>query len=297
MGARASGDGNCAQLPFATNNKGPFIEMSELRYPILFEEYSFNEPDSAGPGKYRGGMGTRLIWRLRGKEAELSALSERHKISPYGVFEGLPPMPRECGHFSDTRLKAKEETIFTHATELFGKASPSKWSNVTINEGDRVEIVLSGGGGWGAPFEREPEAVLSDVMNGYVSLAGAKDHYGVVIDPDTMTIDREATSKLRERMREHHPKLELSTRIKVHLSILMKFGESRTPDIATVKSSEGVVFVGSWAEGLLIKVEGTSLAQAFLTATELKEKLGAREILFLTTQFVPSDFQTPRPPR
>jgi len=293
MGARATGDGNCAQMPFATNNKGPFIEMSEIRYPILFEEYSFNDPDSAGPGKYRGGMGTRLVWRLRGKEAELSALSERHKISPYGVFGGLPPMARECGHFSDTRLRVGDQPGFAHTTELFQKPSPSKWSGIVIHDGDRVEIVLSGGGGWGRPYEREPEAVLSDVANGFVSLNGAKDHYGVVIERDVMTIDREATMILRDRMKKYQYNFDLNRRIKVVLSVLFKAGIGPRPELDEIARMEGVVFARNRPEGFLIKIEGTSFQELFSRTAKLTEKLGAEESLSLTTQFVPLEFQRP----
>jgi len=293
MGARATGDGNCAQMPFATNNKGPFIEMSEIRYPILFEEYSFNDPDSAGPGKYRGGMGTRLVWRLRGKEAELSALSERHKISPYGVFGGFPPMSRACGHFSDTRLRVNGQKVFAHATDLFQKASPSKWSNITIHDGDRVETVLSGGGGWGPPHEREPESVLSDVVNGFVSLTGAKDHYGVVIEPREMTIDHEATTILRERMRNHQVTFDLNPRIKVILSTILNTGAQSKAELDKITKMEGVTFAQNRPEGFLIKLEGRSLQELFSRASTLREKLNALESLPLTMQFVPSDFQTP----
>jgi N-methylhydantoinase B len=54
-----------------------------------------------------------------------------------------------------------------------------------------------GGGGWGDPFERDPAAVLADVLNEYVSLDAARDDYGVVIDPATMTVDAAATSASR----------------------------------------------------------------------------------------------------
>ena len=54
-----------------------------------------------------------------------------------------------------------------------------------------------GGGGWGSPFKRDPEIVLNDVRNGYVSLASAREDYGVVINPETLTIDAVATTALR----------------------------------------------------------------------------------------------------
>jgi len=56
-----------------------------------------------------------------------------------------------------------------------------------------------GGGGWGDPFKRDPEKVLADVRNGYVSLAGARQAYGVVIYPEKMEIDVAATTALRTK--------------------------------------------------------------------------------------------------
>ena len=54
-----------------------------------------------------------------------------------------------------------------------------------------------GGGGYGPPCERPAEMVAEDVRQGYVSLAAAAELYGVVIDPQTLRLDRAATEKLR----------------------------------------------------------------------------------------------------
>jgi N-methylhydantoinase B/oxoprolinase/acetone carboxylase alpha subunit len=62
---------------------------------------------------------------------------------------------------------------------------------------DDVLVNHSGGGGWGDPFERDPAAVLADVLNEYVSLEAARDDYGVAIDAATMTVDAAATAALR----------------------------------------------------------------------------------------------------
>jgi N-methylhydantoinase B len=65
--------------------------------------------------------------------------------------------------------------------------------------------LTNGGGGWGAPFERDPERVLRDVRDGYVSVAGAAQDYGVVVlgdpdnDPEGILVDADATRALRER--------------------------------------------------------------------------------------------------
>jgi N-methylhydantoinase B len=56
-----------------------------------------------------------------------------------------------------------------------------------------------GGGGWGDPYERDPEAVRADVLDEYVSIAGAQRDYGVAIDTRTLEIDHAATKKLRAR--------------------------------------------------------------------------------------------------
>ena len=199
MGARATKDGNSAQLCFATNNKGPYAEINETRYPILVEEYSLVR-DSPGMGKYRGGLGTKFVFRLLGESAEYNCLTDRHKISPYGVFGGLPPKPSTCGHFCDIRIKLANEKEFKHATELFGKISTSKWSKIILHKGDVYEIYLCGGGGFGDPLERDPELVLADVEYGYVSNEVAREYYGVVINADK--IDYDATKRLRvEKMR------------------------------------------------------------------------------------------------
>jgi len=67
--------------------------------------------------------------------------------------------------------------------------------------GDEVIIDVAGGGGYGNPFERDPELVESDVADGYVSVEKAKEDYGVVIDPETTKSDPEETAKLREALK------------------------------------------------------------------------------------------------
>ena len=65
-----------------------------------------------------------------------------------------------------------------------------------------MSFSVSGAGGYGAPFERDPDRVLRDVIRGYVSIQGGREDYGVVIDPETMTVDSEETNKLRHNRRK-----------------------------------------------------------------------------------------------
>jgi len=71
--------------------------------------------------------------------------------------------------------------------------------------GQIVRVVTTGGGGWGDPLEREPEWVERDVIESKVSLAAARDDYGVVLNPDagenSFAIDAKATATLREKLK------------------------------------------------------------------------------------------------
>ena len=60
-----------------------------------------------------------------------------------------------------------------------------------------------GGGGWGDPLERDPEAVLDDVLDGYVSAEGARRDYGVVLSADGCAVDRQGTEAERARRKEN----------------------------------------------------------------------------------------------
>ena len=143
------------------------------------------------------------------------------------------------------------------------------------------------------PHERDPEAVLSDVVNWFVSLTGAEDHYGAVIEPREMIVDHEATTILRERMRKQQSSFDLNPRIKVVLSLLFKIGAKPKPKLEEIARIEGVALVQNRPDGFLIKLEGRTLRESFSRAAELREKLGAEESLPLTIQFVPSGFQRP----
>jgi N-methylhydantoinase B len=85
------------------------------------------------------------------------------------------------------RLNGTWKTDFPNAKVLVAALKAS----------DAFRIRSGGGGGYGAPFERAAELVLEDVRQGYVSIAAAAEHYGVVIDPKTLKIDWAATEKLR----------------------------------------------------------------------------------------------------
>ena len=204
MGARFGKDGNNALIPYATNNQTQCVEILESEFPIVFEEFGLLK-DTPGAGKHRGGVGCVYSWRLLGEEAVLSSLGDRTIFPPYGVFGGLSPKARGCGHYGDTRIKKAGQSEFKHVTELAGAVSPSKWARVVIYRGDALEAIIPGGGGYGEPFERDPALVLWDVLNEYISLESVKELYGVIIDPNEMKVDYRATEELRGRKRDRKP--------------------------------------------------------------------------------------------
>src|SRR3954469_25631012 len=76
---------------------------------------------------------------------------------------------------------------------------------VPITSGERIMYDYGGGGGWGDPLDRDPQAVLDDVLDEYVSVDGARRDYGVVLtgslDDLTLAIDEDATTARRAEMR------------------------------------------------------------------------------------------------
>jgi N-methylhydantoinase B/oxoprolinase/acetone carboxylase alpha subunit len=69
-----------------------------------------------------------------------------------------------------------------------------------FSDGETFMFESTGGGGYGRPWERDPQAVLEDVLDEYVSVTAARERYGVVIDPVTSTLDEAATLALRQRL-------------------------------------------------------------------------------------------------
>ena len=177
-GARATRDG-CEAMSSAFNASNIPVEAQEAVQPIIVERFELI-PDSGGPGRQRGGCGVRRDMRILGEDVKFTNLSERQKFAPFGLFGGEP------GALGATVINPREPSERT----VGGKAS------LDNEYGDVVSFRLSGGGGYGDPLERDPEAVARDVRLGLVSPEGARDRYSVVIDSDG-NVDAGATAVLR----------------------------------------------------------------------------------------------------
>jgi N-methylhydantoinase B len=156
-------------------------EQAEAKFPLVVESYRL-VPDSGGAGRHRGGLGVERVVRAR-TAITMNTQIERAHCKPWGLQGGLAG----TGNDVALRLGGTWKTDFPNAKVLVA----------ALKAGDAFRIRSGGGGGYGSPLERPAELVLEDVRQGYVSIAAAAEHYGVVIDPQTLAIDRAATEKLR----------------------------------------------------------------------------------------------------
>lgn len=161
------------------------IETQELHFPFLYEQYEYLD-DTAAAGQWRGGAAFCMQRRLVGSKpgfVNVTVVGNRH---PLRGFAG-----GESGHPSYTVVRpGGENEIKVLESLTSGEMAP----------GDVVLTVKGAGGGWGEAFDRDPEAVLRDVLDDYVSVETAREKYGVAITvdgPGSGSIDEEETQKLR----------------------------------------------------------------------------------------------------
>src|SRR5437667_4786175 len=185
-GARSNLDGLHAcdtTMGFLRNTP---IESIEADIPIVMRRYHL-VPDSAGAGRYRGGMGVRMDFQVFHPDAIVTARGmERFKLQPWGVAGGV------CGSTGHTIVNPGSPQ----------ERSVGKIDYLRLNPGDTVSIQSPAGGGYGDPLDRDPEAVAADVRAELVSAGSARDQCGVVLNDDA--VDIEATATLRRQLRREH---------------------------------------------------------------------------------------------
>jgi N-methylhydantoinase B len=182
-GARAAKDG-CEAMSWAFNASNIPVEAQEANQPMLVERFELIR-DSAGAGKFRGGCGIRRDLRLLADEGKLTNLSDRQKFAPYGLGGG------KSGKLGRTVLNPGPGEQVVH-----GKQSRE------FAYGDVISFQQSGAGGYGDPLERDPQRVLEDVLDDYVSVEAARGEYGVVVEGTgaDLSVDEAATRRLRTGM-------------------------------------------------------------------------------------------------
>jgi len=180
LGGSSRMDGHhCAIFP--ANGANTPVEIFESDTPLIVEERSLI-CDSGGPGKMRGGLGRKMVLRVPDDEyapegpTSIAVQAGRFKYAPRGLFGADPG---------------------AIAQFLINGQSGDPSGLTLCRNGDVIQFQSAGGGGYGDPLQRDPAAVEADVHNGYVSIEQAKEGYGVVIDPASLSVDPAGTGKLR----------------------------------------------------------------------------------------------------
>jgi N-methylhydantoinase B len=179
----------------------------ELQYPLLYL-FRRHALDSAGAGKFRGGVGVESAHtlhdapegKLRGVAYGVAGLEN----SGHGMFGGYPGAPSVMLLMERTKVN---ELIAanrppTDTAVLGGQEKILPYCNFEITESDVLYMRVASGGGYGDPLERDPEWVRRDVLNSIVSAAAAREIYGVVLTGVNFTVDHEATRQLRTQLRK-----------------------------------------------------------------------------------------------
>ena len=158
-------------------------EMFEIQNPFLLERHEYLT-DSAGPGRWRGGLGVETVLKIEGDDVTAIAFGDgiEERARAFGQFGG------GAGSVNTTSFR------YPDGSE---RAAKSKEIVRDIPNGTLFRQCAGGGGGYGPPCERPPEQVAEEVRDGIVSPEAAREVYGVAVDPETLTLDADATEKLR----------------------------------------------------------------------------------------------------
>lgn len=152
-GGHPNGDGlNHGNAPISTATIPP-LEILEAAYPIAFTQWALR-PNSGGAGKHRGGLGAIYEIELLDKEATVFLFGERGKYAPKGVVNGGDGAKNRFFYETDDGFKEPELV--------------SKITGVHIKQGQRLRLETPGGGGYGDPADRNPDAIANDVTESYI---------------------------------------------------------------------------------------------------------------------------------
>jgi N-methylhydantoinase B len=141
------------------------VEIQEAMYTYRILSKKLRQ-DSGGAGCFRGGLGVEKVYEFpRDDSLRFNINVERTDCPAWGLRgggDGIPPAV-EFSESSSEVIKGLRK------------------DDLLISPGDRLRVASGGGGGYGSPFDRSPESVFSDVVDGYVSHEAALEIYGVVI--------------------------------------------------------------------------------------------------------------------
>lgn len=164
-----------------TNGTNTPTEVQEMNAPVFIERLELI-PDSAGAGRFRGGMALRRDVRLLADAGRATNLGDRHVNAPYGLGGGQP------GQRARTVLNPDKD----------GEQQMHSKGTYDLKKGDVISMRTAGAGGYGDPAARNPQLVLADVRAGLVSIEAARRIYQVALLEEPLTVDGAETARLRQ---------------------------------------------------------------------------------------------------
>jgi N-methylhydantoinase B len=181
-GARALKDGTSGTSVNQSNAKIAPIEIIESEFPTRVLRFELI-PDSGGAGEFRGGLGIRREYENLA-DARFSIRSTKHIIAPRGAANGGD------GRTGDIIMNPETDKQ---------KRLPTRYADYPLAAKDRFRLDTPGGGGLGTAMKRDPQRVLRDVIEGYVTPQAAEQTYGVVVKHGAggWSIDAQATENRR----------------------------------------------------------------------------------------------------
>lgn len=195
---------DAAAMMCQVNNSLPDVESNESIYPMLYL-WKRLQPDSGGPGTFRGGLGLDFAWILWDTDSAQGILNAcTRQVPPRGMFGGLPPTTSCFRKLTNTNLpQLFSAGIYPTCENVRGEAEalPPKAFPVSLHRWEIFHQWCGGGSGLGDPLLREPERVKKDLMDGYISAEQAVNAYGVIVDPGTGEVNRQATDERRAGIR------------------------------------------------------------------------------------------------
>ncbi|GHF51393.1 hydantoinase B/oxoprolinase family protein [Seohaeicola zhoushanensis] len=183
-GGNADHDGLANGCSTIGISKAPPIEIMEQQFPVLYRRYALHE-GSGGAGQHRGGFGLDYEVELWRGSARASFVMDHGRFGPQGALGG--------GEGAVNRV-----TVWQNGAP-YKPEHLSKEQDIPMAPGDRVRVMTPGGGGYGDPFRRAPEAVLEDVRLQRYTPEQARTLFGVALTTDPLAIDETATRALRRR--------------------------------------------------------------------------------------------------
>jgi N-methylhydantoinase B len=182
MGARATRDGISGIKVHTGNTRTQPVEIVEFVAPVRML-YWRRVPDSGGAGRQRGGCAAEKEFRTLVDGVNFTSVVERTVVRPFGLLGGRPGAAGKLA-----RNPGEGEQVM-----------PSKHPPLRLGRDDRFLLRPAGSGGFGPPWERPVSAVVADLLDGYISVPGARRDYGVVLDPDG-NVDEAQTETERARL-------------------------------------------------------------------------------------------------